>query len=102
MQSFVQVTVRGGSRARWRDHFKGGQREESLTDSERENSLHRAGSGAGWGEGVLSVNIKFIRGNTRRTGFWLNPLMELLLKAGQGDWALPRGGAWRVKPSLIC
>lgn len=52
VQSFVQVTIRGGSRARWRDHFKGGQREESLTDSERENLLHRAGSGAGGGRGV--------------------------------------------------
>lgn len=47
-------------------------------------------------------NTTFIRGKHRETGFWLNPLTGFLLKAGQGDWALPKGGARRVRLSLRC
>lgn len=52
--------------------------------------------------GRVPVNITFIIGNPGGTGFWLNPLTGFFLKAGQGDWALPRGRAWRVKPSVRC
>lgn len=40
----------------------------------------------------------------KRQESWVlaEPTDGFLLKAGQDDWALPRGGAWRVKPSLIC